>query len=236
MTETPLYYTLSALGYPLNLIVITLLWLAARRTTQNRPFVTLLALGWTIGLSGNIAWIVYEMLGNAPIPALSWVDSFYLARYAVLLAAFLFFAPAPAPTSGATPSSRRIWMTVLVTALAAGLVTLELYQSRATLPPTLVWPLVLGYAIYPVLDIALLYAAWSLDARETHQRHMTSLLLLAMACYSTANWINLAIHLLSADAVPSLPTFFWLACDLLAGGVALSIIKPKTSEVSKSLS
>jgi len=224
MTTTPLYVFLSALGYPLNLIVIILLWLAARRAGPHRRFVTLLALAWTLALGGNIAWVIHDLVVQAPLPALSWVDGFYLSRYAVLLLAFLRFAP-----SQTTPLTRRVAMTALITLFAAALVTLELYQSRATVPPELAWPLILGYALYPVLDITLLYAAWSLDAVETEWRQGTSLLLLGMACYTAANWINLAIHLLLADAVPSLPTFFWLASDLTAGGVALSILRRKAN-------
>ena len=227
MTTTPLYVFLSALGYPINLTVIILLWFAARRAGDYRRFVTVLALAWTLGLGGNIAWVIHDLVFQTPLPALSWVDAFYLSRYVALFLAFWRFAPALPPAT----RGRRLAITFLVTLLTAVLITLELYQGRATVPAELAWPLILGYAIYPVLDIAVLYAAWHMDAAETGWRMASSLLLLGAACYTAANWINLAIHLFLADAVPSLPTFFWLASDLLAGMVAIGILRKRESNL-----
>lgn len=221
MTATPLYFFLSALGYPLNLLIIILLWLAARRAGEYRRFVTFLALGWTLALGGNIAWVIHDLVSQTPIPALSWLDAFYVGRYGMIFIALWQFPP---PLSTAT-RPRRLTVALLMTAFVAGLITLELYQARATVPAALAWPLILGYAMYPVLDIPLLYAAWNLDAHETEWRFVSSLLLLGLACYTTANWTNLAIHLFSADAVPSIPNLFWLAHDLAAGGVAIWILR-----------
>lgn len=216
MTATPLYTFLSALGYPLNLLIIILLWLVARRAGEYRQFVTFLALGWTLALGGNIAWVIHDLVSPTPLPALSWVDAFYVSRYVALFLAFWRSPALPSATRG-----RRLAITLLVTLLTAALITLELYQARATVPAELAWPLILGYAMYPVMDMAVLYAAWHADAAETRWRIGASLLLLGAACYTTANWINLAIHLFSAKAIPTLPTFFWLASDVLAGVVAI---------------
>ena len=222
MTATPLYIFLSALGYPLNLLIIILLWLAARRAGEYRGFVTLLALGWTVALGGNIAWVIHDMVVQTPLPAFSWVDAFYVSRYVILFLAFWRYPALPPATRG-----RRLAITILVILLTAALITLELYQARATVPAELAWPLILGYAMYPVMDMAVLYAAWYADAAETRWRMGASLLLLGAASYTAANWINLAIHLFSAKAIPSLPTFFWLASDVLAGVVAIGILRKR---------
>jgi hypothetical protein len=197
--------------------------MAARRGGPYRQFLTFLALGWTLGLGGNIAWVIHDLVFQTPLPALSGVDAFYVSRYVALFLAFWRFAPALPPAT----RPRRLAITLLITLLTATLITLELYQARATVPPELAWPLILGYAMYPVMDIPVLYAAWQMDAAETEWRTGTSLLLLGAACYTTANWINLAIHLFSAKAIPSLPTFFWLASDVLAGVVALWVLRKR---------
>ncbi|MGC9357372.1 MAG: hypothetical protein ACP5GX_05885, partial [Anaerolineae bacterium] len=71
-----------AFSFLLNLLVTILLWWVTRHATGRvRTFWRWIALGWTLNIVGNLAWSVYDLVSEMPLPIFSWIDILYLARY-----------------------------------------------------------------------------------------------------------------------------------------------------------
>jgi hypothetical protein len=196
------------LAYILGLIVTGLLWRTAYLTIHPRRFWAWLAAAWTAGLLGDTVGGVYELLTGNLLPDLSLVDAMYLARYALILVAF--WRELRVPTG-------RQWICLVVLLLLAavavgGGVMLSVPASRWAAPS-------LAVAIYPTLDIGLLYVG--LEARK-HQpagslRNALGFLTLALLAYGTADWFDFFGRAIPCDAVAGLAGLFWPLSDILTG-------------------
>ncbi len=190
------------------------LWWLARRFASARRFWGWLALGWTLNIFGNVIWIVHDMLAATRLPPLSWVDTFYVARYACLGWAFWRY-----PTVW---EKRRLRGLVGLVLLAALLLWLGIYgagQVAAQRP----WVQVLGVAIYVVLDVGLLYILgrkWREGAVEPWPGTLLLLLFGALS-YGVANGINLSVRLSPADEGSVWAMLFWFSADVLTAAAAI---------------
>jgi hypothetical protein len=76
----------------------------------------------------------------------------------------------------------------------------------------------IGVAMYPVMDITLLYAAvltWT-QAAKSSLRNSLSILILALISYHVANWFQFS-NLAIAGFTSGMPDVFWLLTDVLTG-------------------
>jgi hypothetical protein len=196
------------LAYILGLIVTALLWWTAYKAIHPRRFWGWLAAGWTIGLLGDTVWGVYELLTGNPLPHISLVDAIYLARYALVFVAFWRYLRVP---------TSRQWICLLVVLLLAaaavgGGVLLSVPAARRTAP-------LLAGAIYPILDVGLMYIG--LEARKQQPagrlRNALGLLTLALLAYGAADWFSFYGQAIPFDPVIGLAALFWPLSDILAG-------------------
>ncbi len=202
------------LGSLLILTVIGLLGLAGRRSTDTRAFWWLLMAGWGVGLLGNLAWGVYEIVTGRDLPYFSGVDLLYLARYVLVFLAFWRYP------LGARPWR---WAGAVALALAAAAVVWFALFRPALGPERITSAHLLDFATaasYPILDTVVLYAAvWAWAHAAGSERNAVLLLVLAMVAYGVANWINFR-SVLSLAPPSALPDLFWPLSDILAGAGA----------------
>jgi hypothetical protein len=203
------------LAQVLGLMATVLLWWAALRGIQPRGFWRWLAAAWTVDLLGDIIWGVYEVLTGESLPFISWVDALYLARYALILVAYL--------RGPGVPHGRQWSRLLALLSLAAVVVVGGLILSVPAQGDTALW---LAAAIYPVLDVGLLYAAWEAWRRERapHQRTALGLLGLALLAYGAANLLNYYGQAIPYEASCGLAAFFWPLADILAGAAVLHLL------------
>ncbi|MBN1934618.1 MAG: hypothetical protein JW934_08125 [Anaerolineae bacterium] len=218
MDET-LAQVVFAFTYFATLFVAGVLWWTAgrspaRRRPESRPFWAWLALGWTLNIAGNVIWAVHDMTTGTVLPPLSWVDALYVARYVCLGVAFWQYP--------AAWEKRRLLevgglLLLLALALWAALYRTEFVNVERS------WDQVLGVAIYPVLDVGLIYVL-ALKWREMPVepwRRVLLLLLLGALAYSIANGINFCVRMASLDGSSDWATLFWFGCDLFAAAAAI---------------
>jgi hypothetical protein len=205
----------SSLSFLLGLMVTALLGWAAYRGLVPRRLWGLLAAAWGVGLLGNIAWGLYEMMTGQPLPPISVVELFYLARYVLVLLAFW---------PGLRQPEARQWRRFLAALFMAAVVVVGGFLLYAPEPRwTAVW---LSGAIYPILDAGLIYVALSSWRRrpQGQLRDALALLLLALISYSVANWFNFYGRTLELDPVAGLAAFFWPLSDILTGAAVLHLL------------
>ncbi len=196
------------LAFLIGLLVTGLLWWAAYTSTPPRCLWTWLAAGWTVALLGSIAWGVYELVSGESLPYLSLVDILYLARYVLILVAFWRCLCVPAGEQWI----RLLMAFVVGTAVVIGGFFLSVPISRQT-----------GYwlagAVYPILDVGLLFVA--LEARrcepEGPLRNTLGLVALALLAYGAANWLNFFGQAIPFQPAAGLSTLFWPLADILIG-------------------
>ena len=203
-----------AAGFLLTLVTLaTLWWIAARRTSMWR-FWRLIALAWTLNLLGTVAWGVYEMITGVSLGIFSWIDGFYLLRYGVILAAF-------ASTPPRWRAERWMWLVVVTLLLGIG-VWFGFYRP---LRPTFDQPLryFLGGALYPILDGALLFAAFSTwrALESPPARRSVALFAAGLLTYGIANVLNFRARATALDAASLLAGVGWLLTDTFTGWAAL---------------
>ena len=197
-----------------NGLLVALFWRNARRGA--RRFWGLLAAAWGIGLLGNIVWGIWDMFAlfaAEGLATLSLVDLFYLARYALVFLALAGCLPRPA---------RRGEDWIALGAMATALVWLALYRPVLT-GDSRPFSYFIGLAIYPVLDLPLLYIAllaWAYH-QEGPTKRTLGLMVLSMFAYGIANWLNFSKRAVTLEAYTHIADLFWFLSDLLAGGAAL---------------
>ena len=198
---------LMAVSFLVNLAAIGSLWWAAHRSATARAFWRALAAGWTLGLLGNVAWIVYDLATGARLPPLSWVDIFYVARY-VLVGLALWQYPVT------WPKGRALVLASIV--LAAAAILWVAYYRPVWAPTEQPVAQMIGVAIYPLLDVGLVFCGWA-RVRETRDRvrQTVCLISLAMTAYGVANLYNFWVRMRSHGESPW-TTVFWMTCDILA--------------------
>lgn len=184
------------------------LWVTAWRFPPTRWFWGLLAAGWSLGLSGNIAWGIAFPAGT-DLPSFSWLDLFYLARYVLVGAAIGLCV------------GKKISRPLLVSAALAVLVGIAGYltvQPIFQAAPVYRWDWLAGLSIYPILDMPVLtLAIWAwFTLQQGALRHALAWLTGGLFAYSVANWINLRTRLIAPQADSVAANLFWLASDLLA--------------------
>ncbi len=199
-----LYFALTML---VSLGLIIALWLAARRFTAARWFWGLLAAAWSIGFSGNIAWGLAFPAG-AEISAFSWLDLFYLVRDLLVAAAFAVCLRRKLPST--------LLLAAVLVPLAAGLGWL-VFRPLFWSAPVPRWDWLAGLAMYPLLDVVLLTLAGSLwfSLPAGALKRAVAWLAGGVLAYSLANWINLAVRLVTPRADSPAANLFWLLSDLL---------------------
>lgn len=208
----------STVSFFFPLLVGGVMWVVAWRRREARPFWAWLALGWTLNLVGNVAWAAHDILTETRLPPLSWVDLFYVARYVCLGIAFWLY---PAPWE--TRRLREVGGLVLLAALA---LWVALYRTEfVTVQRS--WDQVLGVAIYPLLDVGLIYILafkWREMPVEPWRRSLL-LLLIAAISYGIANGINLCVRLAEPENSSAWADLFWFANELFALAAAAWFIR-----------
>lgn len=196
------------LAFLIGLLVTGLLWWAAYTSTHARCLWVWLAAAWTVALLGNIAWGGYELVTGESLPYLSAVDILYLARYVLILVAFWRCLCVPVGEQWI----RLLMAFVVGTAAVIGGFFLSVPISRQT-----------GYwlagAIYPILDVGLLFVA--IEARrcepEGRLQKTLGLLALALLAYGAANWLNFFGQAIPFQPAAGLSSLFWPLSDILVG-------------------
>ena len=203
-----------AAGFLLTLVTVAALWRAAARRGPMWRFWRLIAVAWTLNLVGTVAWGLYEMATGMSLGIFSWIDGFYLLRYGAILAAF-----------ARTPRRWRArgWARLAAVTLLLGIgVWFGLYRP---LQPTFDQPLryFLGGALYPILDGALLCAAfWTWRALERPAaRRSVALFAAGLLTYGIANVLNFRARATALDAASLLAGVGWLLTDGFTGLAAL---------------
>jgi hypothetical protein len=199
----------------LTIAVAALLWHAGSRSVDAKTFWRLLAVGWAVNLPGNIAWGVYEMITGESLPILSFVDAIYATRYVLVLLALHRY---PGQASG------RRWPSLLAVLAAATAVTWVLLYRPTLMAAEITLSRVrdfIGVAMYPMMDIVLIYAAvltW-VRASKSHLRNGLGILTLALAFYNIANWFQFGNRAVTGFT-SAMPDIFWPLSDVLAGFAA----------------
>jgi hypothetical protein len=209
---------LPAFGYVTLLVVLTTFWVKSARQPELRRFWTFLALGWTMNLLGNIAWIVHDFVTGTELASFSLVDLFYVARY-VWVGLALWLVPASLP--------RRAWLWIGLAMLAANAIVWPVYYGPLMARLDEPWTSFLGYAMYPVLDAGIVTLAWLRyrAARHTMWDRAALLLFCAMMSYGIANTLNLHGWVFAPVAGGLLPDLFWLLTDIFMLIMALGALK-----------
>lgn len=202
-----------AVPFLFGLLVTGGLWWATWRYPGARPFWGWLAAGWTLNQLGNIAWIAHDLLTGSRLPPLSWIDLLYVARYVCVGLAFWRY-----PTVWERQKLWEVGGLILLAALAlwVGVYRTELAEMKRP------WSDFVGVAIYPVLDVALIYvvaARWREVAQEAWKRTLF-LLLLATLAYGIANGINFCVRMTSVASESAWATLCWLLTDVLVAAAA----------------
>jgi hypothetical protein len=213
-----------ALAFILGLLATGLLWWAAYLSSPPRYFWGLLAAAWAVNLLGDVAWGLYEQISGTPLPFVSLVDLLYLTRYALIFVAFW---------KGFQLPRDRQWLWLLGSLLLAAAVVLGAYF--VSVPASRQATRWLAKAIYPILDIGLLYLAleaWKAKAKGS-LKYALVILALALFAYGAANWVNFFGQAIPVDAVAGLAGLFWPLSNILAGAGVLHLLWAATTpEVS----
>jgi len=210
-------------SFLLNFVVTAALWWAVRQSaSEAKSFWRWLALGWGLNVVGNLAWAAYDFVVGESLAILSWIDGFYIARYILVFVAFWRYP---------RRALRAQWTSyVILLASATSLVWLALFRPvMATLPQPLLY--FFGGALYPIMDVALVYAAlltWAYVA-DARMRTAARWLTLAMGAYGVANWINFGARSASLDAASFAAGLFWLLADVGTGTAALYAVRRPTA-------
>jgi hypothetical protein len=204
-----------ALAFILGLMATALLWWAAYLSSPPDRFWGLLAAAWTVNLLGDLAWGLYEQISGNPLPFISLVDLFYLTRYALVFVAFWRGLHLP-------KGSQWFWLLgslLMAAAVVIGAYFLGVPASRQNAR----W---LAGAIYPILDIGLLYVALEAWKGEPRGSLKTALALLALAffSYGAANWVNFFGQAIPVRAVAGLGGLFWPLSDILAAAAVMHLL------------
>jgi hypothetical protein len=196
-----------ALGYLLSLVLLAALINRAARWRESRRFWVLLALTWLAGLLGSLAWFIHDFTTGSPLNSFSYVDLFFLSRYA-LIGLALWLYPATLP--------KRAGVWVVTVMLVVNFIVWAIYFQPVMARQPGPWTDFLGYAMYPVLDVGLLTIAWLRYrmANALPWGRTALLLLCAMLSYSLANTINLSGYAFSPLAGGILPDLFWILSDV----------------------
>lgn len=202
-------------SFLLGLLVTGLLWWAAARSIEPGCFWRWLAAAWTVALLGTTIWGVYDQVSGTPLPSISWVDGLYLVRYALVLVAFWRCLGMP---------SRDQWIQLVVALLLAAVgitigVLLAVPTARLTIDP-------LALAVYPILDVGLIYIALETWRQQGAGglRNALGLLLLALVAYGAANWLKFYGEAIPFDPASRLATFVWPLSDILTGTGVLHLL------------
>ncbi|HOT90275.1 MAG TPA: hypothetical protein PLJ78_00870 [Anaerolineae bacterium] len=204
------------------LLVTGVLWWAARQSTDDaRVFWRLLAWAWTLGIAGNIAWGVHDYVTGESLAIFSLIDGFYIARYILVFWAFWRYPRRTRQAGWAAYGVLLAAATALIWAALFRPVMADISQ------PVLFF---LGGALYPIMDIALLYAAWAALTYTANPRMRVALrgLALALIAYTLANWINFRVRSEVFEASSLMAGLFWLLSDAGTGAAALYAIWPPT--------
>jgi hypothetical protein len=203
------------LAFILGLMATGLLWWAAYLSSPPRRFWGVLAAAWSVNLLGDLAWGLYEQISGNPLPFISLIDLVYLVRYALVFFAFW--------QGFHLPRGRRwLWLLgslVMATAVVIGAYFLSVPASRRTVQ----W---MAGAIYPILDIGILYVAleaWKGEPRGS-LKNALAILALALFSYGAANWVNFFGLAIPVGAVAGLAGLFWPLSDILAGTAVLHLL------------
>ncbi|MBN2390296.1 MAG: hypothetical protein JXR84_06220 [Anaerolineae bacterium] len=205
-----------AASFLFNFVVTGALWWASRQSeSEARSFWRWLAWGWVLNIAGNLAWAAHDFVVGESLAILSWIDGFYIARYGLVFWAFWRY---PHRTTCA-----RWAFYVMLLAAATALIWVALFRPvMATVTQPLLY--FFGGALYPIMDVVLVYAAlmaWTYSAEEK-MRTVLLWLVLAMAAYGVANWINFGARSVSLNVSSLVAGLFWLLADVGTGVAALS--------------
>lgn len=198
-----------------NFVVVAALWWTSRGSeSETRSFWRCLVWGWMLNIAGNLAWAVHDFVVGESLAILSWIDGFYIARYGLVFWAFWRYP------RRATRAQWAFYVTLL--AAATALVWMMLFRPMMA---TVTQPLLyfFGGALYPIMDIALVYAAltaWTYSA-DGRMRIVLRWLVLAMAAYGVANWVNFGVRSASSDGSSLVTGLFWLLADVGTGVAVL---------------
>jgi len=205
-------------GFFVGLLVLSLLRWATRYTTGPEQLLwAWLTIASALGILGNVVWGTSSLFFKTEPGLFSWIDGFYLARYVtVFLALWCLTQPWRWTRWGAA---------LLIAAAAAALLWVLVYRPILN---DLANPLLffISNAMYPVLDPVLLFiafCAWTVMNGE-RERITLVLLLAALLCYGSANWINVAVRGADLTVTSFWANLGWGISDLLTGGAALSVI------------
>ena len=205
-----------AASFLFNFVVTGALWWASRQSeSEARSFCRWLAWAWMLNIAGNLAWAAHDFVVGESLAILSWIDGFYIARYGLVFWAFWRYP---------RRRTRARW-TFYVTLLAAATALIWVALFRPVMV-TVTHPLLyfFGGALYPIMDVVLVYAgltAWTYSA-DDRMRVVLRWLVLAMATYGVANWINFGARSASLDVFSLVAGLFWLLADVGTGVAALS--------------
>lgn len=205
---------LSAILFLFPLVVAGVMGWLAWRYKAARPFWAWLALGWMLNVAGNVIWAVHDMTTGTVLPPLSWVDVLYVARYVCLGVAFWLH-----PAAWEKRRLLEVGGLLLLVSLALWATLYRTEFVNVERP----WDQVLGVAIYPVLDVGLIYIL-ALKWREMPVepwRQALILLLLGTLSYGVANGINFCVRMASIDGSSSWADLFWFGCDLFTVAAAI---------------
>ncbi len=207
----------AASGFLLSILVtVALGWTARHSEAERRAFWRWWTLALALNVLGNVVWSVYDVVTQQALAIFSWVDAFYLARYAAL-----FWSCWRYPR----PWRRRQWVRwSAITAVGGVLVWALLYRPAAGGPLTF-----LGGALYPLLDVSLVAALllsrprWSrVQGPGTMKRALTWLAAGTLA-YGAANWLNFGARVVGLTAHALWAESLWLLADVLLVGAVLSV-------------
>jgi hypothetical protein len=207
-----------AASFLFNFVVTGALWWASRQSeSEARSFWRWLAWGWVLNIAGNLAWAAHDFVVGESLAILSWIDGFYIARYVLVFWAFWRY---PHRT---TRARWAFYVTLL--AAATALIWVALFRPvMATVTHPLLY--FFGGALYPIMDVVLVYAAltaWAYSA-DTRMRTVLRWLVPAMVAYGVANWVNFGVRSASSDVSSLVAGLFWLLADVGTGVAALYAI------------
>jgi len=207
----------SAVTFLIGLVVLVLLWWAARHPGEYRPFWTWVAAGWTINWLGSLAWGLYEAIAGKDLPLFSLIDAFYLGRY-LLVGWAIWRFPQALP-------GRRLSSMALTMAAATLIAWMAFDQTQAVFEQPVVY--LLAVATYPVLDAGLLYALGLRFRGLNGTAHRKPFFWFAGAivAYSAANWINYLGLIELWNSHTALKSILWLLCDVFVAVAAISYVR-----------
>lgn len=210
----------SVVSFLIGLLITGVLWWAAHRSTDDaRSFWRWLAWAWTLGIAGNVAWGIHDYVTGETLAVFSLIDGFYLARYVLI---FWTFWRYPRRTKHIAWDA---YGALLATATA--LIWVALFRPvMAVMPQPLLF--FFGGALYPILDIALLYVAWTALTYTADRRMRVTMhwLVGALVVYSLANWVNFRVRSEVFEASSLAAGLFWMLSDAGTGAAALYAVWP----------